>query len=100
MSIRSILRAHALTAGWLAFAAIASHGALAEGGQELADQLGVPLLGQVPLVESLRAGGDVGRPIVVTDPDNEAARAFVRIAERLDVEVKATRIYHPELRIG
>ena len=72
----------------------------AGGGQELADQLGVPLLGQVPLVESLRAGGDVGRPIVVTDPDNEAARAFVRIAERLDVEVKATRIYHPELRIS
>src|SRR5947209_3400032 len=34
MSIRSILRAHALTAGWLAFAAIASHGALAEGDQE------------------------------------------------------------------
>ena len=36
------------------------------GGQELADQLEVPLLGQVPLVPELRAGGDSGEPIVVS----------------------------------
>ncbi len=44
------------------------------GGQELADDLGVPLLGQVPLVAELRVGGDVGRPIVVAHPDDAAAR--------------------------
>jgi ATP-binding protein involved in chromosome partitioning len=69
------------------------------GGHELADQLDVPLLGQVPLVAALREGGDEGRPIVVADPDNEAAAAFRSIAERVDVELAPTRIYRTELKI-
>jgi ATP-binding protein involved in chromosome partitioning len=69
------------------------------GGQELADQLDVPLLGQVPLVPELREGGDEGEPIVVADPQNEAARAFVNIAERIDVELAPKRIYRTELKI-
>jgi ATP-binding protein involved in chromosome partitioning len=54
------------------------------GGAELAARLGVPLLGQVPLVPALREGGDAGAPIVVTHPDDEASLAFRAIAERLD----------------
>jgi ATP-binding protein involved in chromosome partitioning len=54
------------------------------GGAELATRLGVPLLGQVPLVPALREGGDAGAPIVVAHPDDEAAVAFRSIAERLD----------------
>ncbi|HZP31252.1 MAG TPA: Mrp/NBP35 family ATP-binding protein [Acidimicrobiia bacterium] len=69
------------------------------GGAELAGQLGVPLLGQIPLVPALRAGGDEGRPIVVADPDSEAAGVFRAIAERVDVELAPSRIHHPELRI-
>ena len=69
------------------------------GGQALADSLGVPLLGQVPLVSALRAGGDAGRPITVTEPDSEAARAFAAVAERLDA-LAPRRIRHPELRIS
>src|SRR5207237_4755710 len=64
------------------------------GGAELAGQLGVPLLGQVPLVTALREGGDVGRPIVVTNPDDEAARVFHGIAERLDTELAPRRVYN------
>jgi ATP-binding protein involved in chromosome partitioning len=71
----------------------------AGGGQELADQLEVPLLGQVPLVPELREGADEGRPIVVTDPDDEASQAFTRLAERLDVELAPKRVYRPELKI-
>jgi ATP-binding protein involved in chromosome partitioning len=70
----------------------------AGGGQELADQLGVPLLGQVPLVPELRVGADEGRPIVVTDPDDEASRVFVAIAERVE-ELAPKKIYRPELKI-
>ncbi|HET9729217.1 MAG TPA: Mrp/NBP35 family ATP-binding protein, partial [Acidimicrobiia bacterium] len=55
------------------------------GGQELADELDVPLLGQVPLVEALRAGGDEGRPIVAAEPDSEVAAVFRAMAERVDV---------------
>jgi ATP-binding protein involved in chromosome partitioning len=69
------------------------------GGQELATQLGVPLLGRVPLVPALREGGDDGRPIVAVDPGSEAARAFLAIAERIDVELAPTRVYRSELKI-
>jgi ATP-binding protein involved in chromosome partitioning len=69
------------------------------GGKELADQLEVPLLGQVPLVPELRAGADCGEPIVVTHPDDPASRVFGAIAERLDVELAPKRIYRTELKI-
>lgn len=70
------------------------------GGEELARQLGVPLLGQVPLVPALREGGDEGRPIMVAHPEDEAARVFRSIAELLDTTLVPRRIYNPELRIG
>jgi ATP-binding protein involved in chromosome partitioning len=72
----------------------------AGGGDALAERLEVPLPGQVPLVSLLREGSDAGRPIVSEDPDGEAAQAFTRIAERIDVELAPTRRYHPELRIS
>jgi len=71
----------------------------AGGGAELADRLEVPLLGQVPLVPLLREGGDAGNPIVVADPDSDAARAFDDIARRIAVELAPTRLYHPQLKI-
>ncbi len=70
----------------------------AGGGAALAGDLGVPLLGQVPLVQELRAGGDVGRPIVVEHPDDEASQAFVAVAERL-VSLGPARVYRRELTL-
>ncbi|HLF99389.1 MAG TPA: Mrp/NBP35 family ATP-binding protein, partial [Acidimicrobiia bacterium] len=55
----------------------------AGGGEELAANLGVELLGKVPLLPELRAGGDTGRPIIVADPSSEAASVFGSIADRL-----------------
>jgi ATP-binding protein involved in chromosome partitioning len=72
----------------------------AGGGADLAERLDVPLLGQVPLVPELRAGADSGRPITVTNPDGDAARAFTGIAERIDVELAPTRRYRPELKLS
>lgn len=43
----------------------------------------VPVLGQVPLDERLRAGGDAGFPIVTEDPDSEAAKTLQSIADTL-----------------
>jgi ATP-binding protein involved in chromosome partitioning len=71
----------------------------AGGGAELAGRLGVPLLGQVPLVQNLREGSDAGRPIMATDPESEAARAIAAIAERIDVELAPTRRYNAGLKI-
>jgi ATP-binding protein involved in chromosome partitioning len=69
------------------------------GGQELADQLEVPLVGQIPLVTELREGGDEGRPIVATEPDSEAAQAFIAVAERIATELAPKKIYRRELTI-
>jgi ATP-binding protein involved in chromosome partitioning len=71
----------------------------AGGGAELAERLEVPLLGQVPLVPQLREGGDSGMPIVVADPDGEAAQAFTEIARQIAVELAPTRVYNPQLKI-
>ncbi|MCL4294006.1 MAG: ATP-binding protein, partial [Acidimicrobiia bacterium] len=68
------------------------------GGRELADGLKVPLLGQVPLVAELREGGDVGNPIVVADPDDEASVAFRSIAEQV-VAHEPTAVRRPELKV-
>src|SRR5215213_3577477 len=43
----------------------------------------VPMLGQVPLDQSLREGGDAGDPIVETDPDSEAAKVLQGAADQL-----------------
>jgi ATP-binding protein involved in chromosome partitioning len=50
------------------------------GGRELADELGVPLLGQVPLDERLRVTADEGIPLVVSEPENATARAVRELA--------------------
>jgi ATP-binding protein involved in chromosome partitioning len=71
----------------------------AGGGADLAERTEVPLLGQVPLVPLLREGGDSGHPIMITEPDGEAARAFASIAERIEVELAPTRRFHPELKL-
>jgi len=53
------------------------------GGQELADELDVPLLGKVPLTMPLREQSDAGKPLVFTDPDDPAAQGIRQIARGL-----------------
>jgi ATP-binding protein involved in chromosome partitioning len=53
------------------------------GGQELADDLDVPLLGKVPLTMPLREQSDAGVPLVVTDPDDPAAQSIRQAARGL-----------------
>ncbi|HEY4099032.1 MAG TPA: P-loop NTPase [Baekduia sp.] len=53
------------------------------GGQELADELDVPLLGKVPLTMPLREQADNGAPLVGTDPDDPAAQAIRQAARGL-----------------
>jgi ATP-binding protein involved in chromosome partitioning len=53
------------------------------GGREAAETLGVPLMGEVPLIVALREGGDSGTPIVVSDPDSLAGLAFREAARQV-----------------
>jgi ATP-binding protein involved in chromosome partitioning len=70
------------------------------GGQELADELGVPLLGQLPLVPALREGGDDGRPIAAVDPTSEAGAAFHAMARRIATELKPKKVFSASLKIS
>jgi len=60
----------------------------AGGGAILAEQLEVPLLGEIPLDVRLRECGDSGDPLVWAEPDNPAARSIVRIAEAIDATAR------------
>jgi ATP-binding protein involved in chromosome partitioning len=53
------------------------------GGQALADEVNVPLLGQIPLDPRVVEGGDTGRPIVVAEPRSSVARALDQVADRV-----------------
>jgi ATP-binding protein involved in chromosome partitioning len=70
----------------------------AGGGQALADRVGVPLLGQVPLVPAMREGADRGHPVAV-DPSTEVGAVFAELARVLDVEMKPTKRRHRELKV-
>lgn len=53
------------------------------GGKRLADELGVPLLAEVPFFPAVLSGGDVGQPIVVSEPQSPAAQVLFDLAGRL-----------------
>jgi ATP-binding protein involved in chromosome partitioning len=69
------------------------------GGTELASELDVPLLGQIPIVSALREGGDNGRPITVVDPESEASKVFFEMARLLEEEHLPTRRYNEGLKL-
>jgi ATP-binding protein involved in chromosome partitioning len=71
----------------------------AGGGAQLAGELGVPLLAQVPLVPALRQGGDDGIPTVSAEPDSEVAQVFDRLATSI-VELGPARVYRKELSLS
>ena len=53
-----------------------------DGGKRLAQELNVPLLGQIPLVQSIREGGDEGMPVAL-QAGHPAAMEFDRVADKL-----------------
>jgi ATP-binding protein involved in chromosome partitioning len=57
------------------------------GGERMAEELGVPFLGRVPIYQPIREGGDSGVPLMVSEPDSPAARAFMAAAERTAAQV-------------
>ena len=69
-----------------------------EGGKRLAEELNIPLLGQIPIVQSICEGGDNGTPVAL-DEDSVTGRAFlsltasvVRQVDRRNVEMAPTQI--------
>ena len=69
------------------------------GGRELAEELEVPLLAQLPLVPELREGGDTGKPIAAVAPDSETGRIFHQLAEKIAVDLRPKKVFSPQLKI-
>lgn len=58
------------------------------GGQRMAQQYGVPLLGSLPLAIAIREQGDAGTPVVAAAPESAAAQAYLDTAQRLTEELR------------
>jgi ATP-binding protein involved in chromosome partitioning len=53
-----------------------------DGARKLAEKLEIPFLGEVPLEQSVREGGDEGVPVVLRNPESAGAKALVEISEK------------------
>ncbi len=62
------------------------------GGEKTSKELGIPLLGCVPLELSLREGGDRGIPIVIHSPDSASAKALMEIAQQIAARVSVAAL--------
>ncbi len=68
-------------------AEIFSHG----GGARMAEQFHVPFLGEIPLVQDIRVGGDRGVPLVIAAPEHLQSLAFVQIARQVLMRLEEQR---------
>lgn len=62
------------------------------GGQKTADELGIPLLGAIPMEMPVREGGDAGVPIVVSDPESVSAKELKAIAQQIAARVSVAAL--------
>jgi ATP-binding protein involved in chromosome partitioning len=64
------------------------------GGKTMAEELGIPFLGEVPIDTRVRSGGDEGKPIVDAAPDAPAAQALLSLSSRVaaQVSIQNTRV--------
>lgn len=59
------------------------------GATRLAEELGVPVLGEIPLEQPIREAGDNGKPIVLSDENSSAAAAFITATEKMVGELES-----------
>jgi ATP-binding protein involved in chromosome partitioning len=57
------------------------------GGEQMARQLGVAFIGRIPIYQPIREGSDSGVPLVMSEPNSPASRAFMAAAERVAAEI-------------
>jgi len=62
------------------------------GGEQMATDLGVPFVGRIPIYQPIREGSDAGIPLMISEPDSPAARAFMAAAERTAAQEQAQRL--------
>lgn len=69
------------------------------GATRLAEELGVPVLGEIPLEMSIRQAGDEGTPVVLVDEESKSAQAFGDISKRVITELEKLKGEQPNIQI-
>ncbi len=69
------------------------------GVRETAKRLGMPFLGEIPLIKKIREQADLGIPIVISDPDSLAAQVYTDIAKQLAAQISIASFQAPQLKI-
>lgn len=64
------------------------------GGEKLAREAGVPFIGAIPLDPAVRAGGDSGKPVVITAPNSTVALALRSVAESIAARLSVAAMQH------
>ncbi|HZT76790.1 MAG TPA: Mrp/NBP35 family ATP-binding protein [Vicinamibacterales bacterium] len=67
------------------------------GGEGMATELGVPFIGRIPIYQPIREGSDVGVPLMISEPESPAARAFMQAAERAAAQVSIASYTRPTI---
>jgi ATP-binding protein involved in chromosome partitioning len=67
------------------------------GGEAMAAELGLPFLGRVPIYQPIREGSDAGVPLVVSEPESPAAKAFMAAAERAAAQISIASYARPTI---
>jgi ATP-binding protein involved in chromosome partitioning len=67
------------------------------GGERMATELGIPFIGRVPIYQPIREGSDVGVPLMISEPDSVAARAFMAAAEQTAAQVSIASYNRPTI---
>jgi ATP-binding protein involved in chromosome partitioning len=67
------------------------------GGERMAEELGVPFLGGIPIYQPIREGGDAGVPLLISEPDAPAAKAIVEIARQAAAQVSIAAYKQPTI---
>jgi ATP-binding protein involved in chromosome partitioning len=65
------------------------------GGRKASERLGVPFLGEIPLDQELRVGGDLGQPILTRAPESPTAAIYRKLAETLAERVRVETLAAP-----
>jgi ATP-binding protein involved in chromosome partitioning len=67
------------------------------GGERMADELGIPFLGGIPIYQPIREGGDTGVPLLISEPDAPAAKAIVEVAAKAAAQISIAAYRQPTI---
>jgi len=67
------------------------------GGEQMAGALSVPFLGRIPIYQPIREGSDAGVPLLVSEPESPAGRAFMAVAEQTAAQVSIASYNRPTI---